>query len=101
MPDPIDNPTGILSKATPSDIPRPVPIDKDPLNIKTGIFLFLEAVASDIVLVSQLLPRAIKDIETPSMTIVSISRQITLIEIPASRAVPLARFAASVERTLA
>ncbi len=40
-PAPIDIPTGILLKTTPSDIPSPVPTDKPQLSINIGMFLFL------------------------------------------------------------
>lgn len=53
-PAPIDSPTGILSKATPNEIPKPVPIDKAELNIKTGILLFLQLAELDSILILQL-----------------------------------------------
>jgi len=39
-PAPIDIPTGILLKTTPSDIPSPVPTDIPQLSINIGMFLF-------------------------------------------------------------
>jgi hypothetical protein len=40
-PEPTEIPIGILSKATPSEIPSPVPTDKPQLNMSIGMFLFL------------------------------------------------------------
>ena len=49
-PEPIDSPTGILSKNTPNEIPKPVPTDKAELNIRMGVFLFLQTVELDFIL---------------------------------------------------
>ncbi len=53
-PAPIVSPTGILSKATPSEIPKPVPTDKAELNIKIGVLLFLQTAELDFILFLQL-----------------------------------------------